>query len=406
MNLVSKQENGLPLVKTNQPLQLGGKYQALIDTNPYRSAGLNYKESPWQKFLSALGFRTSADVYRENMAVQADEFDAQIAQQAYAEQYNSPVEEMARMKAAGLNPDISGGQGISAGEAQTPNQDPSLPISSEADITSDAVNMFANGVLSCFSSALGLVSSVQGIQRTHLENVLSTINVPSQIQDFAEKMAPTFLPSSPEDETIIGGFDWRKQTLKNAQHFARKLPRKMRSQFLTHIENYWNSAPQEREAFDIFTGRVKNRKSFYSEYHENYSDLDNILSDIWQPLAKNMERIVKLSQKQLETSLNTSIAEDNEQMEFLKTHNATAQARATNASYASQETDADVHNILQQTMKEMTNKLKQDAKQGGFAGFFSSALLTLMTLNANSMLPSLPGFSYSKSNKGLKFSLK
>ena len=36
---------------------------------------------------------------------------------------------------------------------------------------SNMVSTFTNGVLSCFSSALGLVGTFQGIRRNHLQNV-------------------------------------------------------------------------------------------------------------------------------------------------------------------------------------------------------------------------------------------
>lgn len=380
-------------------MNLPDRYQGMLDANPYRNQ--KYAESPWQTFLSTLGFRTEADAWKENMAVQAAEYDAAIAQKAADEAYETPGAQVARMRAAGLNPDLNGGEGISPGEAESLPQDPSTPMQStgiEGDI-SNMVSTFTNGILSCFSTALGLVGTFQGIRRNHLQNVLESFNIEGAVQGFAEKMAPTFLPPSPEDETLLGGFDWRMQTLKNAQAFSKKLPRSVRRKFLDYIENYWNSAPQERQAFDVFTGRVKSRKEFYGEYHENYSDIDKVLSSIWEPMAKNMERIVKLNQKALETGLNRQVAEDNEQMEFLKSHDATKQGEAANKSYDASIQQAEVARVLNETNQEIMNNLKSTSKKGGLEGFLANAFLSIMTMSAGNFLPSLPSFNLSNSPK-------
>lgn len=387
--------------------QLGTRYQQMLDANPYRNQ--TYNTSPWQNFLSALGFRTEADAWKENMSVQAAEYDAAIRQKAADEEYNNATSQAARLRAAGLNPDLDGGSSISAGEAEGLPQDPSTPMQSTGEETAiaDMVSTFTNGILSSFSSALGLVGTFQGIRRNHLQNVLESFSLEGAVQGYAERMAPTFLPPSPEDETLLGGFDWRMQTLKNAQAFSKKLPRSIRGKFLDYIENYWNSAPQEREAFNQFTGRVKSRKEFYGEYHENYSDIDKVLSSIWEPMAKNMERIVKLNQTALETGLNRQVAEDNEQMEFLKSHDATKQGEAANKAYDASIQQAEVARVLNETNQEIMNNLKSTSKKGGLEGFLANAFLSIMTMSAGNFLPSLPSFSLSNSPKnGWKLGIK
>ena len=81
-------------------------------TNPTTSHPGNRSFPTW--------LSSEADAWQENMSVQAAEYDAAIVQKAYDEQYNQPSEQVARMNAAGLNPDISGGENINPGEAAKP----------------------------------------------------------------------------------------------------------------------------------------------------------------------------------------------------------------------------------------------------------------------------------------------
>ena len=143
-------------------VELPYQYQSMLDANPYR--GIEYTKSPWQKFLSWLGFRTEADAWKENMAVQANEYDAGIVQKAYDEDYNDAQSQVQRMKAAGLNPDLDPSS-VSPGESASMGEDPSVPMQTTGE--ESQVYQFATGIMSIASTAIGLVGSIQGISRNH-----------------------------------------------------------------------------------------------------------------------------------------------------------------------------------------------------------------------------------------------
>lgn len=169
---------------------VGGRYQDLIDANPY--SGAEYTESPWQGLLSMFGIRTGADAWKENMAVQANEYNAAILQKQYDEEYNDPRNQVARLRAAGVNPDLDGGASVSPGEAASLPQDPSTPMQSEG--AEDRFREFANFAVSAFSSALGMIETIQGIQGRKLQNTLMSIQGENDFNSFARSMSGMFLP--------------------------------------------------------------------------------------------------------------------------------------------------------------------------------------------------------------------
>lgn len=392
-----------PLYKTTEtpnatsPSQLGPQYQSLIDANPYRNQ--TYQVSPWQAFLKALGFRTQADAWKENMAVQAAEYDASIAQKAYDESYNTPAMQAERMRAAGLNPDIDGGSSISSGEAASPAQDPSTPMQSTGD---DAqLGSFLNNVLSSVSTAVGLVQSFQGIEARSLQNQVERFRLQGDIAGYAEKMLPYMIPDSPNPAGMVNSYDWRGETLRRAQRFSKKLPRKTRQAFLDHIEQFWDSAPADSVAFEAFLKRATSRKAYYQETSHNYSEFDDELKDIFEPIGEliqwNTKRSLEIEKKGYEVqddtldtqkdNNQTQRAENAERREYLATHDAAAEGAADNAGYKARTSSTELQDQLKSTILKITNRLAATGAKGGMEGFFADLILMIMSMNSEGMIP-------------------
>lgn len=355
--------------------QVGGKYQTLIDANPYRNR--EYRVSPWQQFWQALGFRTQADAWQENMATQAAEYDAAIMQKQYDEQYNSPQEQVARMRAAGLNPDIDGGSSIDSGQAVALPEDPSTPMQSSGwDGTPESL---AHGVLGAFSSALGIVSTFQGIQGKHLSNVLQSINNEDAFAKFASGLSGVLLPDSPNSEGIEN-FDWKAAALKNAEVFAGKnLPKKMRQKFIDFQEQYWNSAIGEGESYEDFKNRVQSRRDYAMEYQTNYSEINHVLLKIVEPLADMNEKIYRQNQKT--TLAQGEAAEAGAQTEeaYQNELSGSSMAAAQNAANQNAAEQQGTLSIVNGTIHEITQALKSSSKKGGLEGALSSIALALIS---------------------------
>lgn len=356
-----------------------GSYQSLYDADPY--AGAQYSESPWQSLLSSVfGIRTGADAWRENMAVQSAEYQAQMAMKQYDEEYNLPINQVARMRAAGLNPDLNGGQSISPGEAANPGQDPSVPMQSQG---SEGIAMsVANGLMSCFSSALGMVQALQGIHGTKLQNTLLAIEGEQKFQQFTEGIAPIFLPESPNPDGIQN-FDWKGVALKSASAFAGEhIPKSMQKKFLDSISQYWSSAIGEGESYSDFRNRISEKRGYATESQTFWSEIDDVLMMITEPLAEMSEKIFSQGQKtefeEGKSAEKQAIYTEGlyDEKSGLDPETAAAAENATNKNaYESQSSLSIVNGTLNEVMKN----LKVGSQKKGLEGALCSIALALIS---------------------------
>lgn len=352
-------------------------FDDLRAANPYKNQ--EYKKSGWQNFLSSLGFRTQADAWKENMSVQAAEFDAALAQKEFDTEYNSAQAQTARLKQAGLNPDLNPSM-VDAGDAGSMGQDMSTPMQStgeESVITEGAKLCLdtASMIMSGFTSGLGLVTTLQGIHFNKLNNSLAALNNESAFQDFVGKNWMTFLPDSPEDEVMVNDFDWKAQALKNAQMFSGQLPRKFQKKFVDSVSRYWESAPGSAEAYKVWRDRVNSRRGFYTDYQTTYSDIDNVLKDITEPLGKLASDVLSQSLKTEKRQLVAGEKQASNEAEYFSELDATQQAQAENTSNEVQTTNNKMVAELNKTLEQIVSNLKKHSEDGGIPGALSQMAL-------------------------------
>lgn len=363
-------------------------YQSLIDANPYTNA--EYNPSPWKNFLNALGIRTQGDAWKENMAVQANEYNAAIMQKKYDEEYNLPVNQVARLRAAGLNPDINGGDGIESGSAAPLGEDPSTPMQSTGD--EGYIMSFVNGVMSAFSSALGLVNGVQGVVRNRIQNSILTLQAETNFSDAARNYAIQLLPNTPDalfDENGDMVSDWRANALGSAQIFSKNLPKKMQKKFLNEIEQFWNTAPTTKEAYESWSGRVNARKDYFTGSQEFYSEVDEVLREISFPLAKMAEKIYSAEQRSELSGAAADTAESNLRAEIATNVDGLQAAETQNAQNRAAEGLSEIQETLRDTMNQIMKNLEHSSAEGGMKGTLSQFMLIMMCMQQMQMLPSV-----------------
>lgn len=147
----------------------GSAYSSVVSANPY--ANMDYRQSFWQKVLSGLGFRTNYDAYKESMALQAKEYDAQMAQKAYNEQFDSALAQTQRLREAGINPDIAGD--VSAGESQSPVDDGNPPVPPQADdfgLVSQGLQSLGAMAINSVQMALGFAKDFQSLRQMRIDS--------------------------------------------------------------------------------------------------------------------------------------------------------------------------------------------------------------------------------------------
>lgn len=394
----------LELAAQNKP-QKSVPSGGLYDNNPYRDQ--EYYESPWQGFLYNLGFRTQADAWRENMSVQAAEYDAAIAQKLRDEEYNSPLQQAARLRAAGINPDLEGGANVDPGSAAPMPEDPSTPMQSTGE--EGSIMNFANGVLGCFTSALGIASSIQGVQRNRLQNNLLSLENESNFSEFARKMFPFFLPESPETKTLEDGSSqsWQYGALERAKLFAGNMPRSMQRKFLSSVQSFWNSAPGSAEAYKSWRDRVTNRKGYYNDSSYFYDESDQVLRVIADGLQSTNEDIYKLRQKADKSAALADDAENKNREDYATELDGKLQGAAENAANDVSKQNNEMVGIMRQSLTKMIHNLDKLSKESGLKGGLATIAMSLLSMFqlyiSTQGMPSISRSS-SFSNKGGKIS--
>lgn len=390
--------------------EIGAKYQQLIDANPYRN--VDYTMSPWQKLLSKLGFRTGADAWKENMTVQANEYDASILQKAYNENYESPTSQVQRMRAAGLNPDIDGGSSISSGEASPMPEDPSTPMMSQGE--ESVVMSVANGVMSSLSTALGLVQSGQGIFRNRLQNSILGIEEEQNFNNLAGGMSLMMLPESVHPDGIQN-YDWKQAAIANAEKYARAhLPKNMQDKFIAYQERYFNSAPGEGETMEAFKDRISSTKGMYLEENTFWSELSEVMNPIYNDLGDMAEKIYRQRQKadlkeaeSIEIGSQASIAGSQTEIAYQNELDGKLMAEAQNAQNKAEAEHESTMAVLNENVNRIVQHLKEASKDGGIKGGFASfALMGITAIQLWISSVGMPSISRSVSSGGSSWSNK
>ena len=157
-------------------------YDDLYQANPYRN--LTYHKSAWQSLLEGLGFRTSYDTWREQAEVNSAEYDARIMEMMKANEYNSPTAEAARMRQAGLNPDLLGTADVEPAAEQAPD-----PNGMEPNVADD-FNAFGETLSTIFSRALVVCKDFKALDQMNAvidaQNIDNARNMISTIDGIIE----------------------------------------------------------------------------------------------------------------------------------------------------------------------------------------------------------------------------
>lgn len=337
--------------------------ETLSAANPYRQNKQEFKPSFLQRIWSALGGRTQQDAWRENMEVQADEYDAALAQKQFDLEYNDPSAQVSRMRAAGINPDLDGAKSISPGDPGSMGEDPSTPMQSTGD--EDKIQGFISTVISTFSSAIGMVNSVQGIQRNHLQNSMLALQDDQMVADFADKMAPTFVDRLTNSNDFDVS-DYLNNAYSRAAIFSRKnLPKKYRDRFNSAVRNFFSSAPGESTAYREWFNSISSSKDFYKGKNTFWSPKPETMDKIFGILGDLEERLYSMRVKAEGSELTAETAKNDFDAELYGELDSSKEAAARNAEAGARKNQADVTNILRGSINEILSALKNDDSDMG-----------------------------------------
>lgn len=372
-------------------------YQGLLDANPYR--GLQYKKSPWQNFLSKLGFRTEADAWQENMQVQAQEYDSALQAKIYDEQYNDPASQVQRMKAAGLNPDLDPSS-IESNQASPFGEDPSTPMETTGD--EGQVMQFANGLMSILTTSIGMVESFQGLERNRLQNRLLATQDESAMADFAKQMAPFLLDPLGDTINEDGSMSsWSYNSRRIAEVFSRGMSKSTRSRFLNSIEGIWAGAAGQTGSYDELKKNLESRFGYQVTKNTLLDEAGQISKIITDELGDLSKELLTLRSKAEKSTLQAEQAEGEYNAEYYKELDPALAADVANQSNEFNARNLKMSDTLNQHLDNIIEKIQNASDQGGFKGGLASIALSMLAVFRLAILSNaMPSISQSSSRGG------
>lgn len=285
---------GLSPVQSSDPA-----YQSLYDANPYRN--LTYHQSEWQKWLSKLGFRTDYDRWLEDAQVNAAEYDAQVASIMQQNDYNDPLSQASRMKAAGQNPDLLGTSGVS--DSASPVQDVNGMSSNETNSFQQALPLiegFFGAVTSSLSKGFVFAKDIVGFLRDLESRDLSML---SQLNSIADDYVRNRIGAADmsDSTSFEGRRNWLVNSLNEDKSYSKSaaksigVPRRWRRVFEKAVNDRAFSLASEVDLWNKAAERLKSRGSVGSmRTSKAYSEDDRVMDAYNKPISNARDQIAKI----------------------------------------------------------------------------------------------------------------
>lgn len=351
-------------------------YGDLVNANPW--SNLDYKQSGWQKFLGAIGFRTGYDVAKENQQFQYNEYLSNIQAMATENEYNSPQSQVDRMRQAGMNPDLQG-TGDVAGSAGLPEDTNNVLPNQE-----DSFSQLGNVVMSGISLAFGLAKDIGALKSIGLQNQAGELSNASSLEDLATKLVINStsmnMPTTQEeyDNMVNSNSEYVLEGYK--PYLSKRQFNLLSRQF----KQRWSSLPANLEQYNEWSERMKSRQSaFMTASSSLYDDSDEILFEVSKILNESLDNARKQGAMNEESrAVNEGLALANEG-EYMANIDPSLQAQAENASNESIRQNQQMEADLQSVFAEIVSMLRDKADHG--SKFASIALIAFSVMRLMSV---------------------
>lgn len=360
------------------------KRDSLSQSNPY--ANVDYRQSWIQRLLEQIGFRTNKDAYLESMALQAKEYDNELSQKFYNEDYDSPLAQADRERQAGLNPNLTGN--VSAGESSPMVDDGNPPVAPVADDL-NVVQGFASAVLNGVQAAFGIAGDLQGLRSMKIDNESKTMNL---VKSAWNMIIPDLYEN--RNDLQSGRIDVNSYYNSLKKQFGHSMSKKQFDLFVNRVNAFANSAEGWSMVYNTQSNKAKARKSMFSEIADpdQYSEWDDVMTGIADELSS---LAFDVNKKSLE---NQKYYQENVVPEELqnKEHYEQAFDPTTAARIASNPDDlrltenaremSDYNRVLRSSFKGIMDKLDKLGDKGNKVAPIVKAVLSVWLMG---MMPSI-----------------
>lgn len=372
-------KSSIEQVRDNSPVP-SGIDPSQWSANPY--ANYDYKHSWWQKLIEGIGLRSKWDAYRENMAMNSAEYQSQLAEKAHNEEYDSPEAQNARLRAAGINPDLAGE--TSSGESSSMQPDPNAPIASEPDNPMATIGTFTNMVMSAFTGSIGLANNIVGLlgntEEVQSKRNLNRNTVVSDAITWALNHIPDVYPS--EVDTSKGKSAWNN-IIDDAGDYASEYGYRHRDArlFERTVKDFLNSAPGSAEAYKAWYERGKARSEWVGMYGSSlFSESDETLRSVLDPIIKATDRIRKIKPVVEGEQFDTAGAQAAYEGAYYNQVDGDLAGQVFNKTNERNIHSANIDSILNECMDEIISNLRDKSESGKLGHNFATAALLVFSL--------------------------
>ena len=248
--------------------------------NPYRQT---LKDNPRDIFTEGRDQRTRTGQFEAAAA----EFDADLALMDYQNEYNDPTNKAARMRAAGLNPDLigvsdasdsSGLSGLSGSVSPTPDSRNTL----------DNVSQILDNAQNVVGTFFDAYSQVQGINARSINNDIGRVNLDNLLHGRASQ----FLSDNSDIDDLTSVMDFTKYL-----GLSKKATKRYMQNISTLQTGISGDVIKNKKRNELAQSRydLQSTKSQYG-YSDDDSDMFNALK-AWNDFVHDCDKVSKSASK-------------------------------------------------------------------------------------------------------------
>lgn len=302
----------------------------------------------------------AGDIVRAAQGNKQQRADA-LAIAAHQEEYNKPINAAARLREAGLNPDL---QGLgNAGSASEPNLSPQALSDNTDQVQFQSAMDVTNTTLAAFQQALGMVESIQGIQGKSMSNDLLRIQENESLENYVAR----YVAANPDFEKILHseGSDIFSQSLSEIPGLSRR---------------------QRKRAETLSTSRFNSLRTL-TQYYKDAGDAEKATLDYLktrgerlglgtdnEDVIRTMQIITDLKVKYEKNRLKADNAKAMYDQDVYVTADGAEEGTAMNSDAKLRQEQYNQHSF----QREMIQALNEEAKNGN--GFAQTVLFFKMML--------------------------
>ena len=377
-------------------------YDALLN-NPFLVSNNNgYSPNLWQSIGALFGDHSGESAYYEDLRSKANQYLQSQVEAMRQQDYDDPKNQVARMKSAGLNPDLDGGSSISPGNAAENDQPMSgpPPVPSGSDAMSVLGNIGAF-VVKAYSFASGIAKDGFLLKNMALENTGKETDVINSIGKVAEDFLRDRITTPHKDDD--GNWVFPDLANDSLDRYAKDMFKSSRSRkmFVSEVNKRYNSARMMASRWSDISDAEDARLRLTQSLGRNESYGSD--TDVMIGISKELNDMYLKLQK-LQGDVATKKAQYDSQYLHSLDPNAAAAAfndsnKAVSESYDSQKYSRQVDKIVNETISKIISDLSDSSRSSGVEGAIAKGMLLLFSAYRSNLIPSLPSLNFHTSNE-------